>query len=136
MVRGRAERLYGVQHHPSVVEAETENVVAAYHSADVVVLPSVSEAFPFSVLEAMSCGRVVVATDVGGVREALESNGALVPARDAEAMAAEVRRLLDDPQLRAALGTRARSTVVEKFRVDHTIARYLDLYSELSERAA
>ena len=103
---------------------------------DVVVLPSVSEAFPFSVLEAMSCGRVVVATDVGGVREALESNGALVPARDAEAMAAEVRRLLDDPQLRAALGTRARSTVVEKFRVDHTIARYLDLYSELSERAA
>jgi polysaccharide biosynthesis protein PelF len=116
--------------------AESENVVAAYHSADVVVLTSVSEAFPFSVLEAMSCARVVVATDVGGVREALESNGALVPARDAEAMAAEVRRLLDDAPLRATLGTRARATVVEKFRVDHTIARYLDLYSELSERVA
>ena len=115
---------------------ESENVVASYHSADVVVLTSVSEAFPYSMLEAMSCGKAIVATDVGGVREALESNGLLVPPRDAEGFAAEVRRLLDDPSLRARLGVRARATVVEKFRVDHTIAHYLDLYTELAERAA
>ena len=116
--------------------AEADNIVAVYHSAAVVVLTSVSEAFPYSVLEAMSCGRPVVATDVGGVREALESSGALVPPRDAEALAGEVRRLLDDPALRAQLGERARAAVVERFRVDHTIARYLDLYTELAERAA
>jgi len=115
---------------------EAGNVVAAYQSADVIALTSVSEAFPYSVLEAMSCGKAVVATDVGGVREALESNGALVPPRDAEALAGEVRRMLDDPALRARLGARARATIVDKFRVDHTIARYLDLYTELSERAA
>jgi glycosyltransferase involved in cell wall biosynthesis len=115
---------------------ESENVVAAYQSADVIALTSVSEAFPYSVLEAMSCGKAIVATDVGGVREALESNGALVPPRDAEALAVEVRRMLDDPALRTALGTRARATIVEKFRVDHTIAKYLELYTELSERAA
>lgn len=116
--------------------AESANVVEAYHSADVVVLTSMSEAFPYSVLEAMSCGKVVVATDVGGVREALETNGVLVPAGNAAALAAEVRRLLDDPAHRAALGARARAAVVEKFRVDHTIGRYLDLYTELAERAA
>ena len=44
--------------------------------------------------------------------------------------------MLVDPALRAELGARARATIVEKFRVDHTIARYVDLYSELSERAA
>jgi polysaccharide biosynthesis protein PelF len=115
---------------------ESHNVVEAYHSADVVVLTSVSEAFPYSVLEAMACGKAVVATDVGGVREALETNGALVPAGDADALAAEVRRLLDDPAHRAAIGARARAAVLEKFRVDHTIARYLELYTELSERAA
>lgn len=115
---------------------ESANVVAEYQSADVVVLTSISEAFPYSVLEAMSCAKAVVATDVGGVREALESNGSLVPPRDPEAMAAEVRRLLDDPALRATIGARARATVIEKFRVDHTIARYLDLYTELAERAA
>ena len=116
--------------------AESPNIVATYQSATVVVLTSVSEAFPYSVLEAMSCGRAVVATDVGGVREALESNGALVPPADPDALATEVRRMLDDPALRASLGKRARETVVEKFRVDHTIAKYLDLYTELSERAA
>jgi glycosyltransferase involved in cell wall biosynthesis len=88
------------------------------------------------VLEAMSCAKAIVATDVGGVREALESNGVLVPPTDAEGLAREVRRLLDDPALRATLGARARAAIVEKFRVDHTIAKYLDLYSDLAERAA
>lgn len=115
---------------------EAENIVAIYHGADVIVLTSVSEAFPYSVLEAMSCGRAVVATDVGGVREALEGNGALVPPGDAEALAREVGRMLDDPALRASLGARARKAIVEKFRVDHTVASYLELYTELSERAA
>jgi glycosyltransferase involved in cell wall biosynthesis len=115
---------------------EAPNVVAAYQSADVVVLTSISEAFPYSVLEAMSCGKAIVSTDVGGVREALEGSGALVPPGDPEALAAEVRRLLDDPALRASLGARGREAVLEKYRVDHTIARYLDLYTELAERAA
>lgn len=116
--------------------SEAENVVATYQSADVIVLTSISEAFPYSVLEAMSCGRAVIATDVGGVREALEGNGTLVPPRNPEALAAEVRRMLDDPSLREQLGKRARATIVEKFRVDHTVARYLELYKELAERAA
>jgi polysaccharide biosynthesis protein PelF len=116
--------------------AEAENVVTAYQKADVIVLTSVSEAFPYSVLEAMSCGKAVVATDVGGVREALEGNGILVPPREPEALAVEVRKLLDDRTQRLAFGTRARQVVIDKFRVDHTIARYLDLYTELSERAA
>ncbi len=115
---------------------ESENILAAYHSADVVVLTSVSEAFPYSVLEAMSCGKAIVATDVGGVREALEKNGALVPPRDAEGLAREVRKLLDDAGLRADYGAKARATIIEKFRVDHTIVKYLDVYNELAERAA
>jgi glycosyltransferase involved in cell wall biosynthesis len=115
---------------------ESKDVVAAYQAAAVVVLTSVSEAFPYSVLEAMSCGKAVVATDVGGVREALETNGALVPPRDPAALAKEVRRLLEDPAERARLGERARAAVIERFRVDHTIARYLALYNDLMESAA
>ena len=116
--------------------AEAADVVAAYQAADVVVLTSISEAFPYSVLEAMSCGKPIVSTDVGGVREALEGSGALVPPGDAAALAHEVRRLLEDPALRATLGARGRAAILDKYRVDHTIARYLDLYTELSERAA
>src|SRR5439155_25341890 len=70
--------------------AATADVVAAYRSADIVLLTSISEAFPFSVIEAMSCGRAVVASDVGGVREALDGCGVVVRPRDIEQFAAAV----------------------------------------------
>lgn len=116
--------------------AHTDDVVSAYHAADVVVLTSVSEAFPYSVLEAMSCGKAVVATDVGGVREALEGCGALIAPRDADAAAREVIALLGDPALRASLGAKARDKVVSSFRIDHTAAKYLELYRALARQAA
>ncbi len=106
----------------------TEDVLAAYRDADVVLLTSISEAFPYSVIEAMSCEKAVVASDVGGVGEALEGCGVLVKPRDDERFAFEVARLLDDPHLRLRLGAKARARVMEDFRLDHTISRYLDLY--------
>lgn len=110
----------------------TDDVVSAYRDADVVLLTSISEAFPYSVIEAMSCEKAVVASDVGGVSEALEGAGVLVKPRDDERFAFEVARLLDDQQLRLRLGTKARARVMEDFRLDHTIARYLDLYRSLA----
>ncbi|MGN6182529.1 MAG: GT4 family glycosyltransferase PelF [Thermoanaerobaculia bacterium] len=112
------------------------DVVAALHSADVVLLTSISEAFPYSVLEAMSCGKAVVASDVGGVSEALEGCGVLVKPRDDEAFAREVRSLLDNPAARHRLGAKARARVLDEFRLDHAIAHYLALYKQLGERMA
>ncbi len=114
----------------------TTDVVAAYHEADVVLLTSISEAFPYSVLEAMSCGKAVVASDVGGVGEALEGCGVLVRPRDDETCAAEVARLLDNRTMRLRLGARARARVLEDFRLDHSIASYLALYRDLASRRA
>ena len=113
-----------------------ENVVTALCEADVVLLTSISEAFPYSVLEAMSCGKAVVASDVGGVGEALEGCGVLVKPRDDEAFAKEVRTLLDDRGLRQRLGNKARARVLEEFRLDHAIGSYLELYRDLAERTA
>ncbi|HEV8434654.1 MAG TPA: GT4 family glycosyltransferase PelF [Thermoanaerobaculia bacterium] len=109
-----------------------DDVVAAYREADVVLLTSISEAFPYSVIEAMSCERPVVASDVGGVGEALEECGMLVRARDAEGFAAAVRQLLDDPALRQRYAKRARTRVLEEFRLDDCVAAYLDLYRSLA----
>jgi glycosyltransferase involved in cell wall biosynthesis len=114
----------------------TSDVVAAYRSADVVLLTSISEAFPFSVIEAMACGRAVVASDVGGVREALDGCGVVVRPRDVETFASEVARLLDDESLRAKLGARARAKVVEQFRIDESVAAYMDVYLECGGHAA
>jgi len=113
-----------------------DDVVSAYRGADVVLLTSISEAFPFSVIEAMSCGRAVVASDVGGVREALDGCGVVVRPRDVDTFAAEVQRLLDDPALREKLATRARAKVIEQFRIDESVAAYLALYMECGGHAA
>ena len=107
------------------------NVVDAYRDADLVLLTSISEAFPYSVIEAMSCERPVVASDVGGVGEALEECGRLVRPRDVDGFAAAVRELLDDPALRARIGRRARQRVLEEFRLDASIDAYLELYRRL-----
>ena len=114
----------------------TEDVVSAYREADVVLLTSISEAFPYSVIEAMACERAVVASDVGGVGEALEGCGVLVQPRDDETFAAEVAKLLDDRALRLRLGAKARARVMDEFRLDHTIGKYLDLYRSLAAAPA
>jgi glycosyltransferase involved in cell wall biosynthesis len=110
----------------------TDDVVSAYRAADIVLLTSISEAFPFSVIEAMACGRAVVASDVGGVREALDGCGIVVRPRDVEQFAAALRRLLDDGPLRAKFAARARAKVIEQFRVDNSVAAYLELYRRLA----
>jgi glycosyltransferase involved in cell wall biosynthesis len=111
------------------------DIVAAYRDADVVLLTSVSEAFPYSVIEAMSCERAVVASDVGGVGEALEDCGLLVRPRDVDGFASAVRKFLDDPPLRAHAGRRGRARVFEEFRLDGCIASYLELYKRLAASA-
>jgi len=75
--------------------------------ADVCVIPSVwDDAFPIAVLEAMAQGRAVIASRVGGIPEAINSDavGLLVPPRDERALAQAIRTLPDDPARRAAMG--------------------------------
>ena len=78
--------------------------------ADVFVLPSWAESFPYVILEAMSVGLAIAATDVGGVGEAITDghSGLLFAARDAEATAAALKRLVAGERLRRELGEAAR----------------------------
>jgi glycosyltransferase involved in cell wall biosynthesis len=105
-------------------EGRAAEITDAYHAGHVVVLTSVSEAFPYTVIEAMASGRATVSTDVGGVREAVGDAGLVAPPRDADAIAAACVRLLDDPALRRSLASRARERVLDQF----TLARFLDVY--------
>ena len=116
----------------AVFEGRVPQQVDAYHAGHVVALTSVSEGFPFTVVEAMSTGRPPVCTDVGGVSEAVADAGLVVPPRDHEAVAKACVRLLTDSGLRRTLGGRARQRVVDHFTVQRWNDSYLARYAELT----
>ncbi|MFD9073704.1 GT4 family glycosyltransferase PelF [Streptomyces lasiicapitis] len=132
--RERCEALAAsLGHGDSVVfEGRVEHIKDAYAAGNVVMLSSISEGFPFTLIEAMSCGRATVSTDVGGVREAVGPTGLVVPPRSPEAMAAAAVELLEDPVRRAAMGEAARLRVIDQFTLRQTVDAFRDIYTELA----
>lgn len=114
-------------------EGRVPSITEAYHAGHVVVSTSISEGFPYSVLEAMASGRAMVATDVGGVREAVGECGLMVPPGDHRAVAAACLELLKDDERRRALAERGRARVLELFTVDLCLARYQNIYVNLAD---
>ncbi|GAA1936698.1 GT4 family glycosyltransferase PelF [Kitasatospora viridis] len=112
-------------------EGRVADITDAYAAGNVVMLSSISEGFPFTLIEAMSCGRATVSTDVGGVREAVGDAGLVVPPREPEPMAAAALELLRDPERRAQLGERARLRVIEQFTLRQNIDGFREIYTEL-----
>jgi glycosyltransferase involved in cell wall biosynthesis len=112
-------------------------VGALLAASDVCVLSSTAEGFSNSILEYMAAGRPVVATDVGGAREAVVEGetGHLVPAGDDERMAARISDLLRDPARARAMGARGRQRVEQQFSCAAQLARTEELYEKLLRRS-
>ncbi len=98
--------------------------------ASVVVLPSYREGSPKSLMEAGAMEVPVVATDVPGCRDVVthEGNGLLVPAKNAEALASAILRLLRDPMLAAKLGKGGRDRAERDFDEQVMIRKLMELY--------
>ena len=120
----------------ATLEGRIAQQVQAYHRGQIVALTSISEGFPYTVVEAMACGRPVVCTNVGGVGEAVGDAGVMVPARDHRAVAEACVRLLRDSDLRARLGSAARARVLANFTLASSLDVYRRIYADLTGTAA
>jgi glycosyltransferase involved in cell wall biosynthesis len=109
--------------------------VESYLAASTIfVLPSVREAMPISLLEAMAAGRPCIASRVGGVPEVLRdgTNGLIVPPADAPALANAILRLLPDGDLRDSLGLQATRDVSTPYDKKNLARRWADIYRSIA----
>lgn len=109
------------------------DVPAITQAADLYISSSWSEGLGTSVLEALGCGTPVVATDAGGVREMVRhgETGLLVPARDAQALAAAMLEALLQPERATELARKGRRMVAKEFSVDRMVEGNLAVYASL-----
>jgi D-inositol-3-phosphate glycosyltransferase len=101
----------------------TDAVPELMSALDIFVLPSHTETFGFVLVEALSMGKVIVATNSGGVPEIITdgSTGILVPPRDGQALADALLRLLKDQHLRTSFSLEARATALKRFDISRCV---------------
>ncbi|QEV20098.1 DUF3492 domain-containing protein [Streptomyces alboniger] len=110
---------------------QAPDLAEAYAAGGVIVLSSVVEGFPISLVEAMFCGRATVSTDVGAVVEVIGGTGLVVPPRNPRALAEACVALLRDPARCARLGAAARARALELFTVEQNVAAFRGIYLEI-----
>jgi glycosyltransferase involved in cell wall biosynthesis len=111
-----------------------DDMPQVYASIDLLVLPSLCEAMPMCVLEAMAAGKPVIATRVGAVPELIDQGqtGVLIEPGDVAGLSAAVVKLLEDSERARQLGEKGRTRTIEHFSADYMARRYLQLYSEVA----
>jgi colanic acid/amylovoran/stewartan biosynthesis glycosyltransferase WcaL/AmsK/CpsK len=136
-LRSRAERL-GLADRVLFANAiPHEDTPTMLNGMDIVALPSTAEGMPLALLEAMACGRAVVASRVGAIGSVITDGvtGLLVPPGDALALAGAIERLVNDPAYRARLGARARERVALRYDEALSMACYEKVFRQVAVRA-
>jgi len=115
-----------------------DDVPAFWQRCDVAVVPpdTLRESFSMVTLEAMTCGKPIVATRRGALTELVADGvtGTIVPPGDASALARALVTYAERPKLRLAQGAAARTRAIERFHIEDCARAYLDLFGELAVR--
>ncbi len=119
-----------------VGERSQERVLEQLHAADLFALPCMIDSngdrdgIPVSLMEAMATGLPVVSTPISGILELIDdgSSGFLVAPESVDALAAALRQLIEQPQLRQRLGAGARQKIVSEFNSIKSARQMLDLF--------
>jgi glycosyltransferase involved in cell wall biosynthesis len=107
----------------------------ALREATAAVMPSIWEdVAPLASIEHMMNGRLLIASDLGGLGELVDGAGLKFAAGNAEALAECLRRVLEDPNLARELGAKARARAQELFVQDRMVSDHMHVYSRITSR--
>jgi glycosyltransferase involved in cell wall biosynthesis len=129
---------YGISERVSFLGRRSSNDVERIIGAsDLLVLPSSVEGLPYVILEAMACGKPVVASDVYGIPEAVidGETGLLVPPGDDAALARALDTLIANGELRRRMGQSGRARFEARFTLERQLSAMSSLYTELTTPA-
>jgi len=104
-----------------------------YQAIDIFAMPSLKEGLPTSIIEAMACGKAIVAASVGGIPEIIShgQNGLLIPPRDPAAIVEAIQQLLKDESLRKKLSEAAQATAARNFSYEILNQKTKQLYQSM-----
>ena len=110
-----------------------KDLPAYYSLMDVFVHPSLRDGMPNAVLEAMACGKPVIATPVGGVPDLIKDgkNGVLVKVNDAGMLAGQILNLFENAETGKTLGRHARESILDQFAPEKELQANLSIYRQL-----
>ena len=111
----------------------SDNIPSVLKTVDIYVCPSIAEASPISVWEAMSMEKAVVSSDVGDVARFImeDESGYIVPIKNASAMAEKVDLLIKKSDLRKKVGINARKIAIKNLDVDICVKKHAEFYRKI-----
>ena len=106
------------------------DVIEVLSLFEVFILPSLSEGFSNVILEAMACGRPVIATDIPANREVITNGkeGILVPSKDSESLANAILKIYQDSSSLREIGDRTRKRVESSYNIENTVKKTVREY--------
>lgn len=127
--RCNGEYIQWLGHRKDVLELLKQSHIMAFPSW-------YREGLPKSVIEAEAIGRPIVTTDSVGCRDTVVhgTNGYMIPIKDSDALAMALKKLIDNPELRQAMGKNAREFAVGKFDINDVVKVHLDVYEKIIDK--
>lgn len=124
-----------VEHSTNVFFMGNVPNAGAYNEyADLFFLPSNYEGLPIVIIEALACGKPVVASAVGGISELLDGTNGFAIQNDAGKMAEKIKYILSDSALYEQMSKAARQTYLQSFTVDRMVDGYLQIYNRIYQQ--
>ncbi|MGE4801353.1 glycosyltransferase [Yersinia hibernica] len=105
-------------------------------AADIFVLSSEWEGFPLVITEAMACKKMIVATDAGGITEALGDCGSIVPIKNPKMLSQEIDKMINLPdEEKEILGHKVRERIIQRNSIEKIIDRWTSIYTQYSHNS-